>query len=289
MLKLVLSRKGFDSGSGGCPSPVLPDGRLVSLPIPDKGAPHAYTDITWAPGRHLGELIRDLAPARVKPTHRAHLDPDLLESSVPRARDWRPIFGQVGASQSHLANEGVGAGDVFVFFGLFRRTEYREGRFRFVPRARPVHLLFGWLQVERVYAVDDNRPQLEWAHDHPHLCRPSNPRNVVYVARSTLDMPGVAPTTPGAGVFTQYSESLQLTAPDSATGVWQLPAWFAPLRERPALTYHGDRSRWSLDGDMVRLRTVGRGQEFVLDVSNRPEAGEWLGRLTHAPEFSGTP
>ena len=37
-MKLILSRKGFDSANGGCPSPIL-DGRLCSLPIPDAGAP----------------------------------------------------------------------------------------------------------------------------------------------------------------------------------------------------------------------------------------------------------
>ena len=34
-MKVVLSRKGFDSASGGCPSPILPDGTLLSLPIPE--------------------------------------------------------------------------------------------------------------------------------------------------------------------------------------------------------------------------------------------------------------
>ncbi len=35
LLKVILSRKGFDSSYGGCPSPILPDGTLLSLPIPD--------------------------------------------------------------------------------------------------------------------------------------------------------------------------------------------------------------------------------------------------------------
>ena len=33
-MKIILSRKGFDSGYGGIASPVLPDGTLLSLPIP---------------------------------------------------------------------------------------------------------------------------------------------------------------------------------------------------------------------------------------------------------------
>ena len=33
-MKVILSRKGFDSSFGGYPSPILPDGTLISLPIP---------------------------------------------------------------------------------------------------------------------------------------------------------------------------------------------------------------------------------------------------------------
>src|SRR5947209_602976 len=104
IVKLILSRKGFDSGSGGGPSPILPDGRMVSLPIPDKTAPFTYTDLSYASGMSMGDLIRDLAPARVKPSHFAHLDPDIDPGAVPRRTGWRPVFGQSGPSQTHLAN-----------------------------------------------------------------------------------------------------------------------------------------------------------------------------------------
>jgi hypothetical protein len=33
-MKVILSRKGFDSEYGGIASPILPDGTLLSLPIP---------------------------------------------------------------------------------------------------------------------------------------------------------------------------------------------------------------------------------------------------------------
>jgi Nucleotide modification associated domain 3 len=45
------------------------------------------------------------------------------------------------------------------------------------------------------------------------------------------------------------------------------------------LSYHGDKSRWARDGDAVLLRTVGRGQEFVLDCQEYPEAIQWLCHL----------
>ncbi|MBA3801209.1 MAG: hypothetical protein H0X18_19410 [Geodermatophilaceae bacterium] len=45
-MKLILSRKGFDSAAGGCPSPILEDGSMLSLPIPDRTSPIRYRDIT---------------------------------------------------------------------------------------------------------------------------------------------------------------------------------------------------------------------------------------------------
>ena len=44
-MKIIFSRKGFDSVSGRVPSPILPDGRLLSLPIPDKGSSIRYDDL----------------------------------------------------------------------------------------------------------------------------------------------------------------------------------------------------------------------------------------------------
>ncbi len=44
-MKIILSRKGFDSSAGGVPSPIFPDGGLLSLPIPDKASQIACNDI----------------------------------------------------------------------------------------------------------------------------------------------------------------------------------------------------------------------------------------------------
>ena len=47
-MKIVLSRKGFDSAAGGVASPILPDGKMLSLPIPDRSSPITYADISKA-------------------------------------------------------------------------------------------------------------------------------------------------------------------------------------------------------------------------------------------------
>ena len=43
-MKVVLSRKGMDSRAGGIPSPILPDGTLLSLPIPNEKSGVPYND-----------------------------------------------------------------------------------------------------------------------------------------------------------------------------------------------------------------------------------------------------
>src|SRR5881397_2673264 len=44
-MKLVLSRKGVDSSSGGCDSPLLDD-RYISIPIPGPGIPYAQIAVS---------------------------------------------------------------------------------------------------------------------------------------------------------------------------------------------------------------------------------------------------
>ncbi len=66
--KLILSRKGFDSKAGGCPSPIFPDGTLYSLPIPgdddDDEVPIYYSDLRHG-NINIGQVVEGL-------THKRH-------------------------------------------------------------------------------------------------------------------------------------------------------------------------------------------------------------------------
>ena len=47
-MKIILSRKGFDSSAGKQANPIMPDGTLLSMPIPsDDDLDNAYSTITW--------------------------------------------------------------------------------------------------------------------------------------------------------------------------------------------------------------------------------------------------
>ena len=73
--KLIISRKGFDPGPGGCPSPTFPDGTMFSLPIP------SYDDAASEDLQHgnvdIASVVTGITNGRVRGLDRIHLDPDL--------------------------------------------------------------------------------------------------------------------------------------------------------------------------------------------------------------------
>jgi hypothetical protein len=282
-MKIVLSRKGFDSGTGKVASPIFPSGEICSLPIPE-GRPDkrstTYGEI-MVRGRNLGEVVADLSRSRLTPGDAAHLDPDLISGSLPRQAGWRPLFGQAGAAESHLRRSGVGEGDVFVFYGWFRQVELgATGRYRYVPGAPDLHVIFGWLQIERRISLSDAEQIPPWARYHPHcMRRPHSKVDSLYVSTRQLQLPGLEARKSGAGVFERFHPDLCLTAPGMRRSAWRLPGWFHPAGKRSTLSYHSNPARWKIAEPHVLLDTVGRGQEFVLDCDEYPEALEWLLRL----------
>jgi hypothetical protein len=269
-MKIILSRKGFDSSLGGVASPILPDGSLFSLPIPDPKGNVSLSE-TRPRGMDLGQLAADLTRGRTSGASCVHLDPDLERSTLPRLSGWRPAFGQCSAAQRHLERRGVAVGDLFLFFGWFRQVELRRGAYGFARGAPDLHVLFGWLEVGETLRGPALEEVPRWLERHPHVSGGHDQGDCIYVARSHG---AFAPA--GGGVFPQYSAALQLTASGVAKrSLWRLPAWFSPAGGRPPLTYHSNPARWKVKGDDVLLSTVGRGQEFVLDAALYPEASQW--------------
>lgn len=285
-MKIVFSRKGFDSSAGGIPSPVYEDGSLVSLPIPEPNPQPGdlrYADIAVG-GTSLGAIVEQLSEGRVHATAPVHLDPDLRAAALPRAEGWRPAFGQAGSAQGHLARQNVGPGDLFLFFGSFAHAVNERGKHEYRDKEARFHALFGWLQVDEVLDPKLGFTSLPaWARDHPHARHTYPGRNALYVAKSSLSAPGVCADLPGAGAFPRMHDELILTSQRSREGRsprqshWLLPRCFQPEPD-PRLTYHRASKRWSSDpsdASHVLLELVHRGQEFVFDASDCPDAVEW--------------
>ena len=77
----------------------------------------------------IASVVRGITDGRMSGLNLIHLDPDLNFDTYRHRKDranwqlWRGMLGQAGIAQSHLNNQGVGSGDVFLFFGLYRRVE----------------------------------------------------------------------------------------------------------------------------------------------------------------------
>lgn len=292
--RIVLSRKGFDGSYGGMPSPILPDGRMVPLPIPAKHDSFTMGDVA-AVDVDLGSLLGDLSHGRHALATTIHLDPDLDRRVDLRLPGWRPSLGQTGNAQSHLALQGVCAGDVFLFFGWFRETARHGNRWRFVPGAPDLHLFFGWLEVGEVLSIVSDRAESlirhPWIANHPHVAKPAhydNLRNTLYIAPERSRFGALF----GGGLFRSYRPELQLTAPGGKRSQWRLPVWFHPGTTRRPLTYHGAAARWQLKQDRCCLQAAAKGQEFVLHAQDYPEAKAWVeslvvGEYTQNPERHG--
>ena len=163
-MKIIFSRKGFDSSAGGCASPII-DNRPISLPIPTRmPSSTRFCDVTG----NIASLVNDLSNSKVKPENRCHLDPDLDHSALPRLPGWRGSLGQVSTAQGHLGNQNVGPGDIFLFWGLYRPVEFTH-RWRY--NGEKEHRIFGWLQIDCVLPVgSDPEPVLldyPWLAEHP--------------------------------------------------------------------------------------------------------------------------
>ena len=256
----------------------MPDGTLVSLPIPLGPSPVTYRDV-YHNGSPLADLVTPLSRGRVTADHPCHLDPDLRRESRARLPGWRPIFGQCGPALSHLRNEGVKPGDLFIFFGWFREVIREGGSLRFSPEAPDLHVIFGWLQAGVVVdSPEEFAAEHTWARGHPHVEATLGDPNGLFVAASRLQVAeGI--DLPGAGTFPRYASSLQLTKPGATRRHWSLPRWF--LRESPLerLSYHRTPQPWREAGDQVELASVGRGQEFVMELPEAPDPRRWLADL----------
>jgi hypothetical protein len=261
----------------------LPDGRLLSLPIPDPQSPLRYADLRGDPPP--ARLLHALTGGKLRGNSRVHLDPDLDFSALPRVPGWRPLLGQMGAAQGHLAKQGVGIGDVFLFFGWFRRVALQQRRWRFVPQADDLHVIYGWLQVGESIWLGQGEPAPEWAAYHPHCFGERGAGNTLYLAADRLDLPGLSADLPGAGLFRRFDPALQLTG-GATRSEWRLPSDFLPRGRKP-LSYHESPARWADDGEFCRLQAAFRGQEFVLDLAEYSGVRGWLAALFGAGLSAG--
>jgi hypothetical protein len=234
------SRKGFDGAAGGAPSPII-DGRPVSLPIPFAGwgtADCRFDDLG------LGAVVEHQTAGKVERTDPCHADP-MFEGG-------RCALGPIGAARGHLAKQGAGVGDVFLFFGLFADETTR----------RRHHRLFGYLAVAEVRELGATPTSADqpagFTRRHPHTTGR-------WPSGNTLDV--------GEGhAATDAADALRLSVAAGPPSLWRVPAWL----RRHRLSYHRPRA-WTTPGTLLAAR---RGQDFGVDIGGDGEKTGWVERVT---------
>lgn len=274
-MKIIISRKGFDSGYGGYPSPILPDGRMVSLPIPDVDKSIRYNELQVDDRYSYKELMKSLFGETLKyegygKVHiddiGCHLDPDITNNTYRRDKDWRGIFGQAGIAQKHLENQEVSVGDIFLFFGWFRKTELVDGRIIYDKKDKQgKHVIYGYMEVGEIHQVNKLDAD-EWMYYHPHVKRGKNTidNDVIYVAKDKLTFDNLLD---GYGTF-KYCDEVILTKNGFSKSRWNLPHIF----KNTNISYHSNNS-WKDN----YFQSAAKGQEFVLD--STVEIRSWLKNL----------
>ncbi len=242
-MRIIFSRKGFDSAAGGGASPIV-GGAPVSLPIPSGGFSRTtYGDLG------LGSHARIASRGALGAEDFCHHDPMFRD-------DGNCLFGQCGAAQTHLANQQVGVGDTFVFFGLFREETSGEAH----------HRIFGFLEIAEILYLSTCHDTVRAAladFGHPHALGMHGRNDVIYSGRGRLAK--------------SAERSLRLTVDGGPPSLWDRPHWL----KKGGFTYHDRPDRW-LRG--CRLKSVARGQEFVADIGRRQAPRDWLGGIIAAIE-----
>ena len=253
-MKIVLSRKGFDSQYGKQASPILPDGTMLSLPIPSEDDIE-YDTILWA-GQSYLDIIRSLKPrTSLNENSKCHLDPDLRAITINREPGWVPAYGQTGSSLSELRMNGVTTGDLFLFFGWFKHTEYFQGRLRYVPRTPNLHVIYGYMQIGSIIESIEQIP--EWLNYHPHASL-KNYKNVWDRGQNAIYLPTdhltIAPYLPGSGTF-KFDKNLVLTKEGYSRSRWEFP------ESMRGVAISHNPNGWKSD----YFQSAAIGQEFVME------------------------
>lgn len=280
-MKIILSRKGFDLANGGKPSPILPNGQIISFPIPVNHGNDSWEQIE-SNGIDLNKIVKDLLPEKYW-THCLHIDPDLYRAKSKRPQDWRPAFGQNAAAAGHLLNQQIEKGDLFLFFGTFKRIHQNEKNGKWEYQGKEFHSLFGWLEIGDMINTKNQNPiaAYPFLSIHPHTQPPyfennQNQNNLIFVSKAQSDF---VENSVGGGIFKYFTPKLILTKEGRTKKFWHLPKYFDPRNNiQYGLSYHKNNLRWSDDVDnpeKIILKTVDIGQEFVLDTQYFPKVKDW--------------
>ena len=275
-MKIILSRKGFDSSFGGVPSLIRDDGTMLSAPIPEMNEKGVFFDT----GKRYNDLQNfELPPkCKYKLDTFCHLDPDIrkwLHTQLPQG--WEPILGQCGAAASHLKNNKIGKEDIFIFWGLFQK----------IGEPYPFHAIWGYMQIAEIVKDFEKIQKYSWhPHSREYYCGKNSAwknTNTLYIGTEKLLGISDINETPGYGTFKYDDKSrnlLKLTRDgDPYPSHWRFDSlpWLDWNQHQSNMTYHKNTKRFVQNGPY--FQAASRGQEFVVNHVNETTTLYWLPKL----------
>lgn len=269
-MKVILSRKGYDNQYGGYPSIIFKNKEMISFPIPtdkieDKGIKSSELKVNKD---SLKEIFQQLRHKTIERCH--HVDPDITNYFMRQNRFG--AFGQAGAAFSHLKNQKVGVGDMFLFFGTFNFIEMtHEHTLRYDRDGYPFHAIWGYLKVDKIFDFsksEDKRlieedKEFVFLKQHPHYINRDNKSyshgNAIYIGREY-----------GRLYFTDNSRLTKISSRRKSD--WELPSFFKGVD----ISYH-KKENFVINKDGIEFRACSRGQEFVFETNKEIEG--WIKKL----------
>ncbi len=264
---LILSRKGLDSSNSNKPSFIWENGALISLPIPSYDIIH-YSDLKyldWSYERIFDDLdislyCKDEHKNVINQKVTCHCDPDIFSNNkLNSIKDWKACFGQHGIAQIHLHKKNVNVGDIFLFYGWFKKIQLIDGILSYIKESPDQHVIYGYLQIGKKVTDLDEIKKYYW-HPHAQVGFAGKKNNALYVASDYL----LDTNLPGFGTF-MYSPELVLTKEGYSRSKWDLPK----VIKGKGMSYHNESSQ---KDDYFQSAHI--GQEYVIKADD--EIKDWI-------------
>ena len=285
-MKIILSRKGFDSSiQGGGNANIVYNDELFPIPIPEVGNNIKYTELVFENDITYLDVMRDL---NINQFTECHFDPylskKLLKNDSP-IQNWKKSLGQCDIAQNILKTADIKKGDLFIFFGWFNKVEKENGKFKYTNfknhTKEGVQLIYGYLQVgDEIINIEKNdKVRNDWVSTHPHFKQRRYYRgeNMVYTANDILT---VNKNKPGAGIF-KFNEDLILTQEGKSRTNWVLPEVFHPSND--VEIKYLPKQNWSeIKNKKTKIKASSRGQEFVVVKDSNEKIKEWAINLINS-------
>ena len=290
-MKVILSKKGFDSSYGQQSSIILPQKygyKMISFPIPETNSNNA-----GVPSENINYIFKDEKPfnlkdlfnqlditnkikfqekskTRIFTENKFHLDPEVFITSEIRKKQNYAAFGQSGPAAGALLDKSdpLEKDDVFLFFGTFQRTFINNGKITYDDLMNPIHALWGYMIVDDIIHINKDMTNIDNKYIQKY---PDIENHLHFINRANEGDNNIIICGKRFGTFS-YDEKYRLTKPDYQKTCWSISDAFKKANMKYLITEKKDR----IILDPKRILANGIGQEFVTSNFDEEEMKKWL-------------